>query len=70
MVQNSVYTRHFPGLADARRAAERYGRAVPPNGKVDFYFLTDQQMGTTLSYFGPVTRKEETYAPTDQGELF
>ncbi|WP_297924515.1 CRISPR-associated endonuclease Cas2 [uncultured Agitococcus sp.] len=70
MVQNSVYCRHFSCLADAQRAAVRYGKVVPPNGKVDFYFLTDRQMGVTMSFFGAQSRKEEIYDAPEQGELF
>jgi CRISPR-associated protein Cas2 len=70
MVQNSVYTRHFPSLSDARRAAQRYGKNVPADGKVDFYFVTDQQMGTTLSFYGPLLRREIAHEPVEQGQLF
>jgi CRISPR-associated protein Cas2 len=70
MVQNSVYARHFPALSDARRAAQRYGKNVPPDGKVDFYFITDQQMGATLSFYGPAVRRETAHEPVEQGELF
>ena len=70
MVQNSVYTRHFPALSDARRAAQRYGKNVPPDGKVDFYFVTDQQMGTTMSFYGPVQRRVVAHETVEQGELF
>lgn len=65
-----VYCRHFSCLADAQRAAVRYGKVVPPNGKVDFYFLTDRQMGVTMSFFGAQSRKEEIYDVPEQGELF
>ena len=70
MVQNSVYCRHFSCLDDARRAGLRYGKVVPADGKVDFYFLTDRQMGVTLSFFGAQNRKEALYEAPEQGELF
>jgi CRISPR-associated protein Cas2 len=70
MVQNSLYARHFPSLTDAKRAASRLGKTVPQNGKVDFYFITDQQMGITMSFFGPVRRTEEGYDVSPQGSLF
>jgi CRISPR-associated protein Cas2 len=70
MVQNSVYARHFPSLSDTRRAADRFGKQVPEDGKVDFYLITDQQMGATLSFYGPVPRRELIYSPQSQGQLF
>lgn len=69
-LQHSVYCRHFPNFEQARAAAKRIGPETPEDGKVDLMFLTDKQLGLTLSYLGPKTRDEPLLAEPDQGMLF
>lgn len=46
------------------------GTETPDDGKVDFLFLTDKQLGLTLSFLGSKTRDEPLFEEPDQGELF
>lgn len=69
-LQHSVYTRHFPNYEQARAQALRLGPNTPEDGKVDFLFLTDRQLGLTLSYLGPKTRDEPVLEEPEQGVLF
>jgi CRISPR-associated protein Cas2 len=69
-LQHSVYCRHFPNFEQARSTAKRMGTETPDDGKVDFLFLTDKQLGLTLSFLGSKTRNEPIFDEPDQGELF
>lgn len=69
-LQHSVYLRHFPNYEQARAEAMRLGPMTPEDGKVDFLFLTDRQLGLTMSYYGPKKRYEPTLHEPPQGELF
>ena len=69
-LQHSVYCRHFPNFEQARNAAKRMGTETPDDGKVDFLFLTDKQLGLTLSFLGPKTRDEPLFEEPEQGALF
>ena len=69
-LQHSVYCRHFPNFEQARNAAKRMGTETPNDGKVDFLFLTDKQLGLTLSFLGPKTRDEPLFEEPEQGALF
>lgn len=69
-LQHSVYCRHFPNFEQAKNSAKRMGTETPDDGKVDFLFLTDKQLGLTLSFLGPKTRDEPLFAESEQGALF
>ncbi len=69
-LQHSVYCRHFPNYDQARASAKRLGPETPKNGKVDFLFLTDKQLGLTVSYLGKRTREEPLLIEPEQGMLF
>ncbi len=69
-LQHSVYCRHFPNFEQARNMATRMGTATPEDGKVDFLFLTDKQLGLTLSFLGPKARDEPLFEEPEQGALF
>lgn len=69
-LQHSIYLRHFPNYEQARAEATRLGPSTPEDGRVDFLFLTDRQLGLTLSYYGPKTRDEPALQEPSQGELF
>jgi CRISPR-associated protein Cas2 len=69
-LQHSVYCRHFPNYDQARASAKRLGPETPSDGKVDFLFLTDKQLGLTVSYLGKKTREEPLFTEPEQGMLF
>jgi CRISPR-associated protein Cas2 len=69
-LQHSVYCRHLPNFEQAKALANRIGPNTPNEGKVDFFFFTDKQMGLTLSFFGPGQREESLFVGPPQGELF
>ena len=69
-LQHSVYCRHFPNFDQARSAAKRMGPETPDDGKVDFLFLTDKQLGLTPSFLGPKARDEPLFDEPEQGEMF
>jgi CRISPR-associated protein Cas2 len=69
-LQHSVYCRHFPNFEQARNTAKRLGTETPPDGKVDYLFLTDKQLGLTMSFLGSKIRDEPLFIEPDQGELF
>ena len=69
-LQHSVYCRHFPNFEQARNTAKQMGTETPDDGKVDFLFLTDKQLGLTLSFLGPKTRDEPLFEEPEQGALF
>lgn len=69
-LQHSVYCRHFPNYDQARASAKRLGPETPSDGKVDFLFLTDKQLGLTVSYLGKKTREESLFIAPQQGMLF
>lgn len=69
-LQHSVYCRHFPNLQQAQAAARRLGPNTPPDGKVDFLFMTDKQLQLTQSYLGPRPREVDELVLPNQGQLF
>jgi CRISPR-associated protein Cas2 len=69
-LQHSVYCRHFPNFEQAKNTAKRLRTETPPDGKIDYLFLTDKQLGLTMSFLGPKTRDEPLFIEPDQGDLF
>lgn len=69
-LQHSVYCRHFANFEQAEASASRLGPETPADGKVDFFFLTDKQLGLTLSFLGPKSREEPLFEEPEQGQLF
>ena len=67
--QYSVYLKHFPTMATAQAEIGRLKPAVPEEGHVAFFMLTDKQYGMTREFFGKNATKRAPDEP-DQIELF
>lgn len=67
--QYSVYLKHFPTMATAQSEIDRLKPAVPEDGHVAFFMLTDKQYGMTREFFGKNATKRVPDEP-DQIELF
>ena len=67
--QYSVYLKHFPTMATAQAEIDRLKPAVPDEGHVAFFMLTDKQYGMTREFFGKNATKRAPDEP-DQIELF
>ncbi len=70
MIQYSIYGKAMSSFEKAKLFSVRIAAHIPENGSVKFFFLTDKQMGMTLSFTkGERIEDEKTSLPS-QGELF
>lgn len=52
MFQLSFYTYYVPSKQHADTIAKMVEKAVPPNGHVSIFFITDRQFAMTRNYYG------------------
>lgn len=70
MIQHSVYGKSMSSFTKAMLFSKRIGTFVPAKGAVKFLFITDKQMGMTITYSGTDVIDDDKTAPPSQGDLF
>ena len=68
MMQYSVYMRHCPSAENARTHKSRVKSALPPDGEVRIFTITDKQFGKIEVYYGK--KRKPTENPALQLEFF
>lgn len=70
MIQFSIYGKPMSSFEKARLFSRRMATRVPENGSVKFFFLTDKQMGMTITFSKGESVEDAATTPPEQGELF